>query len=295
MVLNENDPEKHIEKDVDNEIKNDVNNDIENDTEKDLKTLSSTIESRTSDTSFNTNENDGTEFHFNIKNRLDYNDWMYCEGCPKPLLRGYLHGLVACSIPVAWYFILENCNTLTAKLIFSFYIICDLLSYGVSFFYHVYSDSFGPDVENLVVKLDRTAIFLNVSGNFTPVCIFFMKKTGVYLLVAQWFTSIVGIFRIFVMNKTLWWEPLGVGAIALLFIPEMWTVMTQYEFWMTMASYVASLIGGVFTSLKINMSSRPDIWGYHENFHLFVTIAGIIVYGINYSLSGRASECCWSI
>jgi hypothetical protein len=181
----ENDPEKEIEKDVDNDIEkdvdndieNDVDNDIENDIEKDLKNISSRIEYPISnDASFNTNQNDDIQFHFNIKNRLDYNDWMYCEGCPKPFLRGYLHGLVACSIPFAWYFILENCNTLTAKWIFSFYIICDLLSYGVSFFYHVYSDSFGPDVENLAVKLDRTAIFLNVSGNFTPVCIFFMKK-----------------------------------------------------------------------------------------------------------------------
>lgn len=235
-----------------------------------------------------------THIQFPIANRLDFNEWMYCEGCPKPTFRGKLHGLVALSIPLAWYFIVKNCNTKISAMLFSLYMFCDFFSYGMSYLYHVHSDRFGPDVENLAVKLDRVGIFLNVSGNFTPVSLLFMKETGVYLLSLQWFFSLVGIVRIFFFNKSLWWEPLAVGAIALLFIPEMWEVQSQYEFWMTMSSYVASLIGGVFTTLRIDWpSSKPLVWGYHESFHLWVTIAGIIVYCINYSQARRAKYIVW--
>jgi channel protein (hemolysin III family) len=164
---------------------------------------------------------------------------------------------------------------------------CNFFSYGISYIYHVYSYKYGPDIENLIIKLDRSGIFLNVSGNFTPVSILFMKKTGIYLCGSQWLFSFVGIYRIFFLNRTIWWEPLGVGAIAILFIPEMWEVMTPFEFWMTMSSYVFSVIGGIFTYYKIDLYVKPHIWGYHENFHFCVAVAGIIVYFINYSLSCR--------
>jgi len=231
---------------------------------------------------------------YQFKNRLDYNTWMYCEGCPNPVYRGKLHGILFFSIPIGWYFIVEQCQTLTGKLIFSFYMLCNLFSYGASYYYHVYSHKYGYEAENFAIKLDRAAIFCNVSGNFTPLSIIFLKTTGIYLLSAQWLASLVCIYQIFFLNRTIWWQPLMVGAIALAFIPEMWELMTPYEFWMTMSSYVASVIGGVFYGLKLDISSKPELWGSHENFHLFVVIACVIVYCINFSLASRSENIAWT-
>jgi predicted membrane channel-forming protein YqfA (hemolysin III family) len=73
----------------------------------------------------------------------------------------------------------------------------------------------------------------------------------------------------------------------------MWEVMTPYEFWLTMSSYVVPTFGVFFTIYKINLTSCPEIWGYHENFHFFDVLGSIIVYNINYSLAGRSREICW--
>jgi len=236
---------------------------------------------------------DITMIQYNIKNRLDYNTFMYCEGCPKPFLRGFLHGIISLIIPVAWFFIVNICPTSTGKLLFSFYVLCNFYSYLVSYFYHVHSYKYGPEIENFVLKLDRIGIFMKIAANFTPVSLLFLKQTGIYLLSLQWLLTFVGSFRILFLNRSLWWEPLLVGIIAIFFIPELYQVMTPYEFWLTMSSYVVPTFGIFFTLFKINLTSCPEIWGYHENFHFFDVLGSIIVYAINYSLASRSGEICW--
>ena len=221
---------------------------------------------------------------FNIKNRLDFNEFMYCEGCLNPYYRGRLHGLVALSIPIGWYFILLNCETQFTRFIYSVYMFCNFISYSTSYFFHRESFKYGPDIENLSIKLDRFFIFLNISGNFTPVSVIFLKKTGFYFLTILWSGSFIEFLRIFGFNRNKWWEPMLFGATAFLFTGELYETMTPYEFWMTMSSYLASIIGGICFGLKIP-DTLPEIWGYHEYYHLSVSIAAVIVYFINYSLS----------
>jgi channel protein (hemolysin III family) len=238
--------------------------------------------------------NDNIVNFYNIPNRLDYNAFMYCEGCPKPLLRGILHGLVfSFIIPIGWAFLIDNCPTLTGKIIFSFYMLCNLFGYLMSYIYHVHSHKYGPIVENFVLKVDRLAIFINIASNFTPLSLLFMKRTGIYLLIGQWGLCVIGAYRIFYLNRSIWWEPLLVGVVAPFFVIEMWEVQTPYEFWLTMSSYVVPTFGCLFTAYKMDLTSYPDIWGHHENFHLFNVFGSVIVYFINYSLAGRSSEICW--
>ena len=99
---------------------------------------------------------------YNSENRLDFNEFMYCEGCSNPYYRGRLHGFIALIIPVGWYFLLLNCKTVFEKIIFSIYMACNQLSYSASYFFHRESFKYGPDIENLSIKLDRFFIFLNM-------------------------------------------------------------------------------------------------------------------------------------
>lgn len=116
-----------------------------------------------------------------IENRLDFNEYMYCEGCINPYYRGRLHGLIASIIPIGWYLLLLHCETDFTKLIYSIYMSCNLLSYFSSYFFHRESYKYGPDMENRAIKMDRLCIFLHIAGNFTPVSVFFLKKQ-VYIL-----------------------------------------------------------------------------------------------------------------
>jgi hemolysin III len=236
---------------------------------------------------------DITTIHYDIKNRLDYNTIMYCEGCAKPLMRGFLHGIISLIIPIPWFFIVNISPTLTGKLLFSFYVLCNFYSYITSYLYHVHSHKYGPEIENFVLKLDRLGIFIKIAANFSPVSLLFLKNTGIYLLSLQWILTFIGSYRIFFLNRSLWWEPLLVGGVAIFFIPELWEVMTPPEFWLTMSSYIVPTFGIIFTIFKINLTPFPEIWGYHENFHFFDVLGSIIVYSINYSLASRSGEICW--
>jgi hypothetical protein len=221
------------------------------------------------------------------KNRLDYNVWMYCEGCPKPKWRGKSHGLMCPAIPVAWYFITNECHSLKDQAIYSVYMFFVLFSYLASYVYHVQSDKYGPEVENLAIKLDRAAILWHVAGNFTPVALLYLKDTGIYLFTVQWLLSAIGTYRIFWLDRSIWWEPIFVGAIAILFIPEMLIVMTPFEFWMMIGSFVTSIIGGFVTAYKCEILTISNVFGYHEIFHMSVIVSDMIVYSINFSLASR--------
>jgi len=229
--------------------------------------------------------------NYDIPNRLDYNAFMYCEGCPRPLLRGVLHGLVFCIfIPIGWYFLIKRCHATKEKIIFSFYMLCSFFGYLMSYIYHVHSHKYGPIVENFVLKIDRFAIFMNIAANCVPLALLFMNHTGIFLFTLQWFLCFVGAYRIFYLNRSIWWEPLSVGGVTLLFITEIYKIQTTYEFSLTISTYVLAIIASLFTSYKMDLSSCPDIWGYHENFHLFTFLSSLAGFFINYSLAGRYSE-----
>jgi channel protein (hemolysin III family) len=225
-----------------------------------------------------------------IDNRLDFNEFMYCEGCPNPYYRGTFHGIITCIIPIGWYLILLNCENEFQYIIYSLYMACNLISYFSSYFFHRESHKYGPEIENLAIKIDRFSIFLNIAGNFTPVSVFFLKKGGAYFISLLWGGVIFQYNKIFYYNKSAWWEPLAFGAIALLFTEEFYETMTTYEFWMLISSYAASVIGGICFALRIP-DTIPEIWGYFEWYHLSVGIASIIVYCINYSLSSHNMIC----
>jgi hemolysin III len=225
-----------------------------------------------------------------IENRLDFNQFMYCEGCPNPYYRGKLHGVLSCIIPIGWYILLLRCETMFKTIIYSLYMTCNIASYSASYFCHRESHKYGPDIENSAIKIDRFCIFLNIASNFTPVSVFFLKKYGNYFIGLLWGGVLFQYCKIFYYHKSAWWEPLAFGSIALIFTQELYETMTTYEFWMLISSYIASVIGGIFYGLRIP-DSIPDIWGYHEWYHLSVTIAAIIVYFINYSLAFTKEIC----
>ena len=67
--------------------------------------------------------------------------------------------------------------------------------------------------------------------------------------------------------------------------------MTIYEYKMMHGSCILSLIGGIIYGFEINLPIiNRNIWGHHENFHLCVVIAEIMVYMLNYNMATRISN-----
>ena len=216
---------------------------------------------------------------------------MYCNGSEHPLYRGKLHGFFSLSIPYGWSIINKKCNNKKCKIIFSIYMFLSLILYITSYIYHVHSYKYGKNVENLFLKLDRSFTMLSISSNFLPVCLLFLNKSGKYFLFLQWGICIIGLINIYIFNRTYWYEPIIVGGIYLLFLDEMKKTMTIYEYKMMHGSCILSLIGGIIYGFEINLPIiNRNIWGHHENFHLCVVIAEIMVYMLNYNMATRISN-----
>ncbi len=225
---------------------------------------------------------------YDLRDRLFDDEPMYCEGLHKPRWRGYLH---ACMVLVQfrwWYLICcpEVAHSSLGAVLASVYMAGGLFSYGMSTLLHC--GTWGPRAENLLLKLDHAGIFLMVAGNFVPIGIMCLPVTGLYMLGFMWVGVMVGIFRIFVLNRTTWWEPIAVGATSLISIKEMYQGMAPHAFWSTMGSYVASVVGAV-----VFANQWPDPWpdhfGFHEIMHVLTSLASVLVYIANHSVVSSCS------
>lgn len=223
---------------------------------------------------------------YELPDRLFDDEPMYCEGLHKPRMRGQLHALMVFIQPIWWYLICKVSHSPLGRWLASVYMLCDLFSYAMSGLLHC--GTWSPKVENILLKLDHAGIFLMVAGNFVPIGIMCLPRTGIYMLGFMWTGAIIGLFRIFLINHTTWWEPIAVGAIALISLEEMYQVMAPHAFWVTMGSYVASVLGGV-----VFAHQWPDPWhevfGFHEIMHVLTSMASVLVYIANYSVVDRCS------
>jgi len=222
---------------------------------------------------------------YNTNGRL-FNEPMYCEGLHRPRLRGCLHAVMTFVQFIMWYYILQVSHSVLGTILASVYMLCDVFSYTMSTLLHC--GNWEPVMENFLLKLDHAGIFLMVAGNFIPIGILCLHNTGFYMLSAMWAGTIICLFRIFILHQTTWWEPLVIGCASFISIVEMYNIMTPLAFWLTMSSYLMSLVGGLVFAWEY-----PDPWhdtfGFHEIMHVLTSLASVAVYIANYSVVKQCS------
>jgi len=87
---------------------------------------------------------------------------LYAEGLHKPLLRGYLHLLVACAVPFFAAYLLFRVDGVMPRIAVLLYFVGKMWCFGVSGLYHVFR--WHPRVEILLHKLDHCGIFAMTAG-----------------------------------------------------------------------------------------------------------------------------------
>ena len=147
-----------------------------------------------------------------------------------------------------------------------------MLLYGSSATYHLL---FTP--ESFRVKLrrvDHTMIFVLIAGSYTPFCVHAMRDYyGTELLVLIWAIALAGtIMKLFWLHAPRWLSTviyiamgwLSVGAI----YPLMKVLSTSGLFWLV-AGGLSYTFGAVIYAIK-KPDPIPDVFGFHEVWHLFV-------------------------
>lgn len=204
----------------------------------------------------------------------------------KPLLRGYLHqeaffiALGACALLIAKS---TEKRTLIAALVYS---IGLLLMLGISSIYH--RIHWQPQTRALLKRLDHSAIFIQIAGTFTPVCMLALdKKQGHALLIFIWIFAIAGILQsIFWVKAPKYATALfyvAMGWMALPYISALAQTLGETKLALIIAGGIVFTIGSIFYATK-RPKIYPHIFGYHELFHFFTIIGALLHFIVVYQL-----------
>lgn len=204
----------------------------------------------------------------------------------KPLLRGYFHqeaffiAIGACALLIAKS---STEKTLMAAIIYSLSL---LLMLGTSAIYH--RIHWPPKPRALLKKLDHSAIFIQIAGTFTPICLLALpEKEGLFLLMVIWGAAIAGILQ------SLFWIKapkfitaifyVVMGWLALPYVSLLAQSLREVKLFLIVAGGVMYTIGALFYATR-KPDLVPHVFGYHELFHFFTVIAAALHFIVIYQL-----------
>lgn len=204
----------------------------------------------------------------------------------KPLLRGHFHqGMFFVALGAGVPLLLQ-CNT-TAKLVSSLiYVLCALAMFGISSLYH--RINWTPERRTVWKKLDHSGIYLMIAGSFTPVCALSLNdKSGTNLLMTIWIVAFVGILQsIFFVNLPKFVSSiiyLIAGYLVVPYLGEIYLKLGTFNTALLILGGVFYSVGAVCYALKRPVL-KPEIFSYHEVFHLFVNFGAMAHYFVIHRL-----------
>ena len=196
----------------------------------------------------------------------------------KPFFRGRLHqilffiSLFAC----AWLISKgENLKELIGLIVYSFGLLTML---GTNALYHrIY---WSPENRKLLKKFDHAGIYLMIAGTFTPVTLLSLSSQSANELLI--FVSVVTILGIV---QSLFFTDIpkiassliyiSVGFLVLPYLSELAKNLTIPQIFLFLGGGAVYTFGGIAYGFKWPRLN-PKVFGYHEFFHIFVSLAAIM-------------------
>lgn len=206
----------------------------------------------------------------------------------KPHYRGHSHqAMFFVSVGACAMLLAKATSTLQiiSVLVYTF----GLLSmFGVSALYH--RIHWEPKPRSLMNKLDHSAIYVMIAGSCTPICLLVLgQRSGLILLITIWSIAIIGV------GQSVFFPNLPKYIRSLIYmIPGYMVIPYVSELVPKLGSTNMNLLflGGAFYTIgAISYGLRwpklkPERYGYHEVFHLFVCFGAFSHFLLIYSLIG---------
>jgi hemolysin III len=190
--------------------------------------------------------------------------------------RGRIHGgavLVALPAGVVLTLLASGPLATTATAIYSASLVA---LFGTSAAYHLFARS--RRVQHVMQRADHCMVYVLIAGTYTPVCLLALPRTmGITLLSVVWGIAVVGM-----VLKAMWKARrfatslyVVLGWIVLAVIP--WV----YQHAGATALSLYAVGGVVFTTgavmfLRRYPRLRPDVFGFHEVWHV-MTVAAVVL------------------
>jgi hemolysin III len=194
---------------------------------------------------------------------------------PKPRLRGVSHQWAFFVSLLAGAALVIAAPEGEATLAAAIYAISLSALLGVSALYH--RVTWRPAARRWMRRLDHTMIFFLIAGTYTPFALLVLHGTlADVVLIAVWACAAAGV----VLNLAWWNAPkpvtaavyLSTGWIAVLAFPQLWEGLGPVGFGLIALGGVLYTAGAIVYARR-RPDPRPEVFGYHEIFHLLVIAA----------------------
>ena len=202
----------------------------------------------------------------------------------RPRLRGGLHAAAALASVVGLVWLVRSAGSPRAVLAAWIYGLAAVLLYLTSACYHLFARS--PRTRRLMQRADHSMIFVLIAGTFTPVCVLALGGPWRWvLLISVWVGAVVGVtIKVLALDRL---PRLGnalyivLGWAGLVAMPSL--VHRPRLLALIVAAGLLYTGGALLFSLKRPKLS-PEWFGYHEMWHAFGIVAGILLYVANFGL-----------
>ena len=196
----------------------------------------------------------------------------------KPALRGHFHQAMFFVVLGAGVPLVYNSQGLATRVSVSVYVVCALLTFGISALYHRITWSTGARA--IWRKLDHAGIYLMIAGTFTPVAMLGLSAASARnCLMTIWVIALAGIIQsIFFVNIPKIFSALIYLVAGYLIVPymgELQQTLGSGNVWLLVAGGVTYTLGALCYALKRPVLD-PRYFGYHEVFHVLVNAGAIL-------------------
>lgn len=196
----------------------------------------------------------------------------------KPALRGHFHQAMFFVVVGAGVPLVYNSEGLLVRASVSVYVVCALLTFGVSALYH--RITWSTSARAIWRRLDHAGIYLMIAGTFTPVAMMGLSAASAHdCLLTIWIVALAGIVQsVFFVNIPKVFSAaiyLVAGYLIVPYMAELQQTIGSGNVWLLVAGGVAYTLGALCYALKRPVLD-PRYFGYHEVFHIFVNAGAIL-------------------
>lgn len=204
----------------------------------------------------------------------------------KPVLRGHFHQAMFFIMMGACVPLIFRSKTTTEITAIVIYTLCVLTMFGISTLYH--RKTWSNEKRLLWKKLDHAGIFIMIAGTSTPVAMLGLNQVnGTKFLMTIWTVAFIGILQsIFFVNLPKIVNSIIYIAAGYLIIPyfsELKLSLGMFNVWLIIAGGIVYSLGALSYGFKWP-KLKPQLFGYHEVFHLLVNIGAILHFFVINSL-----------
>lgn len=202
----------------------------------------------------------------------------------KPRLRGVSHeyAFFASFLTGALLILLAIPHGSKAIVAAAIYASAITLLFGASALYHV--PNWSVPVRRWLRRLDHSSIFVLIAGTFTPLALLVMEGSlATAILIVVWAGALSGIvLKLAWIDAPRWVTAvvfIALGWVGVFAVPALWKDLGPAACLLLLAGGLLYTVGAVIYVRK-RPDPKPEIFGYHEIFHLLVIAAAALQYAV---------------